>query len=303
MSDSLDRTKRALDLIPYVLEHQGISMDDLAHRFNVSTSVLYEDLNLLFCCGLPGYTPLELIDMNFEDGSVSISNPQSLDTPRRLNKRELLRLHLGLELSLQIADSALSVRIKGLQAKISALLNEPNPVEIHSSSEKASLEIFMSASVNETLVEFEYSSASSDTLSERTVYPLSISQNLAHTYIEGFEIATDKVKNFRLDRISNTRKSATKFEYSKFQSNEGKSDEILLHVNPEAKSFLTENSNIILESHEVPGGFDIAIQGISRRWLISEIIAHGGNVSVKGPADLKLAVKKSALERLRSYQN
>ena len=67
MSDALMRTKRSLDLIPFILEHQGITMEELAKKFNVSKDVLFEDLNMLFCCGLPGYTPLELIDMSFDD--------------------------------------------------------------------------------------------------------------------------------------------------------------------------------------------------------------------------------------------
>ena len=37
MSESaLDRTARALDLVPYLLEHQGISISELAQVFGVS---------------------------------------------------------------------------------------------------------------------------------------------------------------------------------------------------------------------------------------------------------------------------
>ena len=66
MSESaLERTSRALDLVPYLLEHQGISITELAEVFGVSENQINEDLILIHMCGLPGYTPLELIDMYY----------------------------------------------------------------------------------------------------------------------------------------------------------------------------------------------------------------------------------------------
>ena len=64
MSESaLERTARALDLIPYLLEHQGASVAELAARFSVTELQITQDLTMLHMCGLPGYTPLELMDM------------------------------------------------------------------------------------------------------------------------------------------------------------------------------------------------------------------------------------------------
>ena len=84
MSESaLDRTARALDLVPYLLEHQGISIPELAVAFGVSEKQINDDLVLIHMCGLPGYTPLELIDMFYEDGYVTVSDPQSFKKLRR----------------------------------------------------------------------------------------------------------------------------------------------------------------------------------------------------------------------------
>ena len=49
MSESaLDRTARALDLVPYLLEHQGISIAELAQVFGVSEKQINDDLIFLF---------------------------------------------------------------------------------------------------------------------------------------------------------------------------------------------------------------------------------------------------------------
>ena len=79
------RALRTMDLIPYILENPGISIGSLAAKFSVTEKQVENDLQLIFMCGLPGYTPYELIDIVFEDGIVSVIDPQVLDKPRRFN--------------------------------------------------------------------------------------------------------------------------------------------------------------------------------------------------------------------------
>ena len=53
------RALRAMDLIPYILENPGISISNLSEKFSVSEKQIESDLQLIFLCGLPGYTPYE----------------------------------------------------------------------------------------------------------------------------------------------------------------------------------------------------------------------------------------------------
>ena len=84
------RAIRLLDLVPYIVSHPGISIAELAREFSISRDEVLKDLNLLFLCGLPGYTPLELIDISFDEESVVIRDPQNLAAPRNLNESEAL---------------------------------------------------------------------------------------------------------------------------------------------------------------------------------------------------------------------
>ena len=84
------KTARLLDLVPFITTHQGISIKDLAKEFAITTEELLDDLNTLWMCGLPGYTPLELIDLSFESGYVSIRNAEILQKVRLLTKEELV---------------------------------------------------------------------------------------------------------------------------------------------------------------------------------------------------------------------
>jgi proteasome accessory factor C len=54
----LARTARLLDLVPYLTTHQGIAISELAKTFNTTVKEIADDLNTLWMCGLPGYTPV-----------------------------------------------------------------------------------------------------------------------------------------------------------------------------------------------------------------------------------------------------
>ena len=73
---AVDRVTRVLDLVPFILENPGIEVSVLAAKFSISEKQILADLELIFMCGLPGYTPYELIDLAFEDGVVTVIDPQ-----------------------------------------------------------------------------------------------------------------------------------------------------------------------------------------------------------------------------------
>ena len=98
ISAPLARTARLLDLVPYLNSHQGVSLNDLAKKFDVTVAQMSSDLTTLWMCGLPGYTPLELMDLEFESGYVTIRNAPTLAKPRTITFDEGVALILGLDI-------------------------------------------------------------------------------------------------------------------------------------------------------------------------------------------------------------
>lgn len=298
MSDALTRTKRSLDLIPFILEHQGITLDELAGKFNVSKDVLFEDLNLLFCCGLPGYTPLELIDMSFDDGFVSVSNPQVLNEPRKLSKTELLRLHLGLQLVERYSPENLKSRVTRLTEKISELLNHSPSVELITEGKSEGLKTIVGSIQESCAINFKYASANSDSITERNVRVIGIWENLNRIYIEANEISNNETKTFRLDRMSQIKK-AQKISDSRIKIyNREKKTKFRLKIQNSAHAFISDNSLVILESHKLPDGFEALLGEVSETWLISEILAYGGEIKVLEPKEFMREINLIAKSRL-----
>ena len=53
-----NQVERLLDLVPYLTSKPGVSLEEIATDFQTSKSNVIDDLNTLWMCGLPGYTPL-----------------------------------------------------------------------------------------------------------------------------------------------------------------------------------------------------------------------------------------------------
>ena len=88
ISAPLQRTARLLDLVPFISTHQGIELKELARHFDVTPAQMNADLTTLWMCGLPGYTPLELMQLDFQSGYVSIGNASTLSKPRMITFQE-----------------------------------------------------------------------------------------------------------------------------------------------------------------------------------------------------------------------
>jgi proteasome accessory factor C len=90
------RLSRLLDMVPWLLAHQGVPLEEAATEFGVSTDQLVADLELLFVCGTPGGMPDDLIEADWEDGKVFLGNADYIARPLRLSVDEALALMVGL---------------------------------------------------------------------------------------------------------------------------------------------------------------------------------------------------------------
>jgi Predicted transcriptional regulator len=129
ISAPLERTARLLDLVPYISSHQGISLKELAQTFKVDQEQMTSDLTTLWMCGLPGYTPLELMDLDFESGFVTIHNAETLSKPRSISFDEGVALVLGLDLlrsAISSDRSDLLERIDLLSQRLAGLIKLPS---------------------------------------------------------------------------------------------------------------------------------------------------------------------------------
>lgn len=292
---ALLKVSRLLDLVPYLTTHQNISVSDLALRFQVSKKEIIDDLNTLWMCGLPGYTPLELIDLSFEDGYVTISNAQTLESPRSLTGEELITLNLGIDLLLtsETLSAEQIMRIKRIQEKILSIIGSSSGIITNVDS--AHRAVILQAISERNSLAIDYHSLVRDEVRTRTVSPLSIYVDNRVEYLEAS--TSDGVRTFRLDRVSSV---------SIIQESEKPVAQTATARQIKAELQFTKSDRYSAESLGVVASLDMnsltaAIECFSPEWLERTILSCAGAVELRSPHDLRTKVRLRASKLLEIY--
>lgn len=304
---ALDRTSRALDLIPFIVENPGISIEDLAKVFGSTPKEITKDLNLLFVCGLPGYSPLELIDLSFDDGYVSVIDAQTLDKPRKLSRREVFAVILGLEgmTSLRAPGDPLRQEIEELRSKLATLISDVN-VKIASLKVGTTPTPFLApieVSLRErSLLEITYLSGHRDTETRRTIRPNFLYVENGFIYLRAFCLTSRGERTFRVDRIVAV-DSAEQTSAPDVETAAPTTSEVLptIEISERSRGFLEENRHLL----EIPDDFSYPVAttiAISdREWLLRTCLGQGGGVLILDPADLAAEFAQRRADTLALY--
>lgn len=298
-----NRALRTMDLIPFILENPGISIENLANQFSVTEKQIEDDLQLIFMCGLPGYTPYELIDLVFEDGVVSIIDPQVLDKPRRFSKSELVVIVLGLQIlgELNNSNSVRANQIKALSDKIMKLGNS-NSVLINSGQNNSPyVDIVLNAiSLRKSLI-IEYHSMIKDEITNRIILPRYLYFLNGNLYLNALDLDAKADRVFKLNLIKKCEVgSAT--ENQTYENNEY-SIQVLLEIDKQFVNFIERNSSVITNIQENKDSYRVDLMVSNMEWLKRSILSYSPGITVISPVLLATEVREVASSLMSAYQN
>lgn len=294
----LARTARLLDLVPYLTTHQGIAISELAKTFNTTVKEITDDLNTLWMCGLPGYTPLELIDLEFESGFVSIRNAETLAAPRALDRAEALSVYMGLDLlsaELGNGNDSLASEIDNLQEQLRSQLISAPQVQIQASLNSEFRALILRAIRRRGWLEITYHSAANDQVSKRQVAPFELTQSGTHEYLQGYCDSANATRNFRADRIVSVIEIEDQVWPSDLVANSEKAISYQVKVHQSSRQVLEVFPQISA------GPSPSTIQGFSASWISRAILSLGGQVEAVAPDEVRAAVLARAAAALGNY--
>lgn len=299
ISAPLERTARLLDLVPYINSHQGISLKELAQVFNVTQAQMTDDLTTLWMCGLPGYTPLELMDLDFESGFVTIHNAETLSKPRSISFDEGVALVLGLDLlrSTISADRAdLLTKIDELSRRLSDLINLPSALSAASDVNKDVSAAILEAIRSRSGLEIVYHSLYRDETSTRTILPIEIVESDGQRYLSSFCHTSSDFRQFRIDRIQSAKMQTVAQEIPKI-SNQAAGHTSTIKV-------LTPTRDIAerFKQNELSVNSEFNFESFSLQWIERSIMASGGSVSLLAPAEIRKSISVMAQSMLDRYK-
>jgi proteasome accessory factor C len=199
-----------LSLVPYLREHDGIAMTQVAAAFGISLKTLREDLSVLWMCGMPGLTPGDLIDIDMDavdgEGVIHLSNADYLTRPLRLSTDEALALILALRTLREIAGPGKREAVDRAMKKLEAVAGNV-PATDQASVAVTAARDDIQARVNEGLqrgkrLDLTYDVASRAETTRRLVDPLRVFVLEGYGYLEAWCYSAKALRTFRLDRIA-----------------------------------------------------------------------------------------------------
>jgi proteasome accessory factor C len=298
-SAPLERTARLLDLVPYINSHQGISLKELAGVFDVSTAQMTSDLTTLWMCGLPGYTPLELMDLDFESGFVTIHNAETLSKPRSITFDEGVALILGLDLLRSTISSDrndLLESIDLLSIRLAELIKLPLALSATPIINQEVSSAVAEALNSRSALEITYHSLYRDEISSRIILPIEIVVSDGQNYLSSYCYTASDFRQFRIDRIQEASVQAVPQAVPKVSVQQ-------LSYSCTIKVFTpTREIAERFKQSELPINSEFDFQTYSIQWIQRSVMASGSAIGLQSPPDVRKSIAVLAQSMLDRYK-
>jgi proteasome accessory factor C len=305
------RLRRILALIPWILTHPGVTISDLAHRFDVPEGELESDLALLPLCGLPPYTADRLIDVWVgDDGAVSIRLAEYFERPLRLTPSEGVALLAAGRALLAVPGSDPHGPLATALDKLEAALGARGALSIDVGGSD-NLDRLTHATAAGEQLEIDYYSFARDEMTTRVVDPLRVFHALGAWYLAAYCHRAEGERLFRVDRVRAVRSTG---EPAPPHPSAGDDDLVDLVYRPDpsdprvrlrlrpdaawvAESLPTEDAK-----PRADGGWDVVLAVSGAAFLERLLLRLGPAATVVGPASARAARADAARRVLARYE-
>jgi len=312
VTPSSTRLVRLLNMVPYFQVNPQVSYAKAANDLGVNRKQLEADINQLWICGMPGYTPGDLIDFELSDDTINVTFSAGIDRPLQLTSTEATGMLMALRALAEIPGVVDPAAARSAIAKIDAAAGtaEAGGVETAGATESAAAAAVRQAVHDQRALRIEYFSASRDTQSTRVVDPIRVVLVGDQSYLEAWSREAEGVRLFRFDRILD----ATVLDEPAAPPETavgGPVNTALFDADPSlpaASLRIAPGAAWMLEYFpmrvvaELPDGHrEVAMTYAAEDWLVRQILGFGSDVVVLGPPALVERVRRSADEALAAY--
>ena len=300
-SFSQNQVERLLDLVPYLTVNPGVRLEKIAEDFLTNKATVLEDLNTLWMCGLPGYTPLELIDLSFDTGYVSIRNADILSKPRKLSSTELAAIIVGLSILRESLTSS-NPHLEGVSELINRLTdtkNVPAPISVTSDVSPETRMILEEGVKAQRNICILYYSFTKDVETSRIIHPISFKVLEGKEYLEAYCHDSEDFRMFRVDRIREATLTDLERDIAKPEDHDPVLCEFSLRIVSDARKVsetfhLNTDSNFSVDTR-------FASTAFNDEWVIRTICSLNASAILCEPSELRNLIKTRAEKALELY--
>jgi proteasome accessory factor C len=305
--DSGERLIRLLAMLAYLAEVGEATFVDLADRFAIDEASIVAELELAACCGLPPYTPAELLELVVEDDRVRAYGLGALRRPPRLTPEEGFQLAAASRALLGATAAPATSPLARALGKLEAALGESHvQVEIQAPQY---LERLRAAVATNEVVEIDYLGASRSQSTTRQVEPASVVAIDGTFYLDGFCRLAGDWRRFQVSRILDLRETGEiappRTPPPEFQASRafvGGPRVRLAHLKvPASRSVALERLATGPGEPSPDGTMVFAIEVADASWFGRLVLRLGPGVTVLDPIELRHAAADVAAKALSNY--
>ena len=311
-----ERLSRLLALVPWLRAHDGITITQAAAHFQISDEQLSKDLWQLIVCGIPGYGPDQLVDIQFwDDDRIHVLDAIALEKPLRLTGEEVAALHLGLRVLSNLPGAYAQQSILSAMVKLETLAEPTLTLDITMADQSAVLEALDEAMTRGAVVEIEYASGHADVIERRRIQPRTSFSVDGFVYVHAWCFRANDARTFRTDRMVTVSTTPDEPPPSapagedppQLRRDPAHMSTALLHIAPEALWILDSEPVVRAPEGSSERAGERAGNGVyaeigyaSVDWLVRWVMGHAGVVSVVEPEEVRGLVRQAAVSRLQS---
>ena len=314
-----DKLTFLLSLVPFLMDHDRISVHEVARHFEVSDEHIRSAVRLIAISGIPGetnaYQPDDLFDIawdDFEDNDqIVLTHLVAIDDSPRFSAREAAALIAGLQYLSALPEHANRGAIASLMLKLAhGASGMPSQVALEAPQTDATLPQIREAIATQRQIEIDYLNARGER-ERRTVDPLRLESVDADWYLRGWCHLRKALRTFRLDRIDNL--TITGKEISHHQQDvvltdalfESTADdiEVTLSIEPAALPLLADYVAQGAQPVELDGRLHMKILVSHLHGVKRLVNGMPGVVTVVSPASARAAVAAWAQAGSAKYSN
>jgi len=305
-ADAGDRLRQLLAILPWLADRGGAPISEVASRFEMPESEVVALLELAACCGLPPYTPDQLIELIVSDEWVSANLGAHLTRPLRLSSAEGFTLAASARAILAVPGADPSGALARALAKLETVLGDRRRIAIDL-DEPANLPIVRRAIADRRQLEIDYYSASRDERTSRRVDPYAAFATEGHWYLDGFCHLAGDVRLFRIDRIQSARLAADEFEApagrvpGQVFAPGSEARPVRLSIPPPARWVVEAFPTLDVEE-QAGGGLVVTLAVSGAAWLERLLLRLGPEAMVIDPPELVDTGRRAAERLLAAYR-
>nr|WP_218648854.1 WYL domain-containing protein [Paenarthrobacter nitroguajacolicus] len=320
---SEDQLARMLQLVPFLVHHQGLHIQQVADHFGISRKALIDDLKILICSGLPEGYPDDLLDIQWENDHVYISEHLDLNRPVRFSEDEAAALLTGLAMLGDLpalagmledesgsALESVTIKLTGAAGQAARLAGSVSGQSVAPEQSQAFAAITRAIREGQQL-RLKYFSLQRDEVTERDVDPLRL-YSLDNTwYFEAYCHSKAGIRNFRLDRVealeangravSMPATAGQDFPARLFTPSD---DDVLVVLQLTRQGAGLADDYYAERTAQLPdGGLVAEVRFGNAEWLPMFVSQHGGSVRILEPRHLQLESRAWVDAALAQYNS